>query len=56
MPLINCQINLLLTWSANFITLSNAAAYQATTFKITDTNHYAIMVTLPTQDNTNYYN
>ena len=31
MPLINCEINLFLTWSANRV-ISNAAANQATIF------------------------
>ena len=50
MPLINCEINLILTWSANCV-LSNAAANQATRFAITDTNLYVPVVTLSTQDN-----
>ena len=36
MPLINCEINLILTWSAN-CAISNVAANQATIFAITDT-------------------
>ena len=36
MPLINCEINLILTWSANCV-ISNATVNQATTFAITDT-------------------
>ena len=39
MPLINCGINLNLTWSANFV-ISNTFANQATTFAITDTKLY----------------
>ena len=35
MPLINCEINLILMCSANCF-ISNAAANQATTFAITD--------------------
>ena len=31
MPLITCEMNLILTWSANFVTASNTAASQATT-------------------------
>ena len=36
MPLINCEINLILTWSENCV-MSNAAANQATTLAIIDT-------------------
>ena len=39
MPLINCEINLILTWSANCV-ISNAPANQATTSAITDTKLY----------------
>ena len=31
---INCKINLVLNWSANFVILSNTAANKATTFAI----------------------
>ena len=55
-PLINCEINLILTWSANCV-VSNAAANQATTFAITNTKLYVPIVTLSTQDiMQNYYN
>ena len=37
MSLINCEINLILTWSENCVT-SNAAANQEGTISITDTN------------------
>ena len=50
MPLINCEINLILTWSANCV-ISNAAPNQATTSTITDTKLYVPVVTLSTQDN-----
>ena len=50
MPLINCEINLSLTWYANCV-VSNAAANQVTTFGITDTKLYFPVVTLSTQDN-----
>ena len=39
MPLIYCEINLILTWSANCV-MPDAAANQATTFAITDTKVY----------------
>ena len=35
MPLINCEINLILIWSANCV-ISSHAANQATTFAITE--------------------
>ena len=48
MPLINCEINLTLTWSEDCI-ISSATG--ATKFKITDTKRYVPVVTLSTQDN-----
>ena len=50
MPLINCEINLILTWSVNCV-ISSAAANQTTTFSITDTKFYVPVVTLSTEDN-----
>ena len=50
MVLINFEINLILTWSANCV-ISNTAANQATTFTINDANLYVQTVTLSTQDN-----
>ena len=43
--LINCEINLILTWSANSV-ISNTAANQATTFGITDTKLFVPVATL----------
>ena len=48
MPLINCEINLILTWSEKYV-LSNDK--KATTFAITGTKLYVPVVTLSTQDN-----
>ena len=45
MLLINCEINLILTWSEKFV-LSNDT--KATTFAITDTKLYVPVVTLST--------
>ena len=45
MPLINYEIDLILTWSANCV-ISNSAASQATIFAITDTKLYVPVVTL----------
>ena len=51
MLLINCEINLILTWSANCVVISNNVANQNATFAITDTKLYVTVVTLSTQDN-----
>ena len=48
-PLIYCEINLILTWSANCI-ISNAAANQDTTFRKTDTKLYVPVVALLAHD------
>ena len=48
MPLINCEINLVLTWSDKYVLSKNT---KATTFEITDTKLYVPVVTLSTQDN-----
>ena len=50
-PLINCEFNLIPTWSKKCVIASNTAANQATTFAITDTNLYVPVVALSTQDN-----
>ena len=50
-PLINYEINLILTWSTNCVIVSTNVANQNTTFKITDTKLYVPVVTLSTQDN-----
>ena len=47
MPLINCENNLILTWSEKCV-LSNAT--KATTFAVTDTKLHVSVVTLSTQD------
>ena len=48
-PLINCEVNLILTWSLTFI-ISSATG--ETKFKITDTKLYVPFVTLSIQDKT----
>ena len=49
MPLINCEVNLILTWSSTcVITSSNGIG----TYAITDTKLYVPVVTLSTQENT----
>ena len=51
MPLINCEINLILTWSTNCVIVSTNVAYQNATFEVTDTKLYVLAVTLLIQDN-----
>ena len=46
--LINCEINLILTWSANCVI---SEGNRVTTFAITDTKLYVPVVTLLAQDN-----
>ena len=51
MPLINCEVNLILTWSADCVIIYTNVANQIPTFTITETNLYVPVVTLSTQDN-----
>ena len=51
MPLINCEIILMLTWSSNCVIVSTDVANQIATFAITDAKLYVPVVTLSTQDN-----
>ena len=51
MPLINCEIKLILTWSTGCIIIYTDVANQGPTFTITQTNLYVPVVTLSTQDN-----
>ena len=51
MPLINCEIELILDWSTNCVIIYKDAANQVPTFTITETNLYVPVVTLSTQDN-----
>ena len=50
MALINCEVNLILTWSSTCVLISTGSANQAATFAITDTKLYAPVVTLSTQE------
>ena len=50
MPLINCEVNLILTMSRNCVIVSSNEADQNATFAITDTKLYVPVVTLSTQD------
>ena len=45
MPLSNCEINLILTWSAHYVISERKGV---TTFVITDTKLYFLAVTLST--------
>ena len=54
MPLINCEVNLILTWSSNCVLIATAVQNQAATFEITDTKLYVPIVTLSTQENTKF--
>ena len=52
MPLINCEVNIILTWSStSVITNSNGAG----AFAITDTKFYVPVVTLSTEENTKFF-
>ena len=51
-PVINCKINLMLSWSPNCVIPFNAAANQAIKFETTDTTPYVPVAALSTQDNT----
>ena len=50
-PLINCKVNLILTWSPTCVIVSTNNANQGTTFTITNTRLYVPVVTLSTQEN-----
>ena len=51
MPLINCEVNLILTWSEKCVIVSTDVANQNATFAITDTKLYVSVITLSQQDN-----
>ena len=51
MPVINCEIELILTWSRNSVIISTNIANQILTFAITETTLHVSVVTLSTQDN-----
>ena len=54
MPLINCEVNLILTWSSTCFLIAAGVQNQAATFAITDTKLYVPVVTLSTQENTKF--
>ena len=47
LPLINCEFNLILTWSSTCVTINSTGAGR---FQITDTKLYVSVVTLSTED------
>ena len=51
MPFTNCEVELILTWSAGCAIIYTDVAEQVPTFTITETNLYVPVVTLSTQDN-----
>ena len=51
MPIINCEISLMLTWSEILFLVAGTATNQESTFTITDTNLYFPVVTFSTLDN-----
>ena len=50
MPLINCEVELILTWSAGCVITYTDVGNHAPIFAITETDHYVLVVTLSTQD------
>ena len=54
MPLINCEVELILTWSSNCVIIYTDVANQVPTFIITKTNLYVPVVTLSTQDESQF--
>ena len=53
MSLINCELNPILTWSANYVMVSIDNANKVATFSTTKTKLFLPVVTLSTQDNAN---
>ena len=51
MLLINCEINLILTWSEDYISISGIIDMQVPKFSITDVKLYVPVVNLSTQEN-----
>ena len=55
MPLINCEVNLILTWSSTGVLIATNVQNQNATFAITGTKLYVPVVTLSTQENTKFF-
>ena len=54
MPLINCEVNLILTWSSTCVLIATNIPNQNATYVINDTKLYVPVVTLSTQENTKF--
>ena len=54
MSLINCEVNLILTWPSTCALAAFGDASQVATFAITNTKLYVPVVTLSTQENTKF--
>ena len=54
MPLIYCEVNLILTWSSACVLIATNILNQNGTFAITDTKLHVPVVTLSTQENTKF--
>ena len=54
-PLINCEVNLILTWSANCIIMYTNVVNQGATFEKTETNLYVPVVTYQLKIMQSYY-
>ena len=55
MPLINCEVNLILTWSSTCVLIATSIPNQNAIFARTDTKYYVPVVTLSTQENTKFF-
>ena len=51
MPLINCEVELILNWSGDCVIIYTDVAEQVPTFTITETNLYVPVVALSTHNN-----
>ena len=54
MPLIYCEVNVILTWSADCVIIYTNVANEICTFTIAETNHYVLVVTLLAKIMQNY--
>ena len=54
MPLFNCEVNLILTWSSTCVLIATNVQNQNATFAITDTKLYVPILTLSIQENTKF--
>ena len=55
MPLINCEVNLILTLSSTCVLIATGQQNQAATFAIIDKKLFVPVVTLSTQENTKFF-